>query len=142
MRKLGLGLLGVVSFLFVGAAVSQADTALMKARIPFDFVVGTKTLPAGDYTILKNANSADLIRSDDGRNAVFFVTVSLVPKTEDANKTAVVFDKIGNVYFMRTILVGSWTDGLQLPQPKRERELLAEGSHAPSQQIAVGNAGR
>jgi hypothetical protein len=139
MKKLGLGVLGVVSLLLVGALALQADTGLVKANIPFDFVLGNKTLPAGEYTVEENLNSSPLyyLRSNDGRQGIFFSAADVAPKANNANSGELVFDKIGDVYFLRAIWLGSWRDGLKLPEPKHERELLAEGATVTPPQVAV-----
>src|ERR1700761_6284981 len=69
---LGFALLTVLS----ASAYAQSDRR-MSVRIPFDFVVAGKQLPAGDYNvrhISKDSEKALLIQSVDGRNAAIVFT--------------------------------------------------------------------
>src|SRR5882762_3123573 len=71
----GLTMLMVVVSLAVATAVvsAHAQSSKIVADIPFEFSVGFKTMPAGEYSaeVLTGASNALMIRSADGRlNAV------------------------------------------------------------------------
>jgi hypothetical protein len=125
----------VFSFLMLGgftAAHAQIDdTSAIRAKIPFSFVVRDKTLPAGEYLIKQSDDDADattvlqLTSLDKGRReSILFETTP-----DDANKAPkesnLVFDKIGNTYFLSQIWAKDELGGNKLEESKTERDMLA-----------------
>ncbi len=51
MTRRSLTMLAISGLVLVLAAPLPAQTMLLKANIPFEFVTGTQTLPAGDYVV-------------------------------------------------------------------------------------------
>ena len=90
----GLGLL-------LAASAVQAQDNGVKADIPFDFVVGNQMLPAGEYTVVNQGpvNQAILIRSDEGKTAVFSSTQPCSSLNPSA-KTKLVFHTMAGRYFL------------------------------------------
>ncbi len=113
----GLGLLLVVS-------AAQAQETGVKADIPFDFVVGNQRLPAGEYTVVNQGpvNQAILIRSDEGKTAIFALTQPCSSFNPSA-KTRLVFHTMAGRYFLYQIWVQGNDAGRQLPKSKAEVEL-------------------
>lgn len=108
----------------VASASAQSFTAI-RANIPFDFTVGGKTLPAGNYTVQRgNSSSAEtlLIRSVDGKAGAFGLTNAVQARTPSV-QTKLIFHRYGNTYFLSEV----WTDGdgigRRLPESRSEREL-------------------
>ena len=82
----------------LGAVDASAQGKVLQANIPFEFTVGKKTLPAGEYKITLPATgdaSRVVLRSDDGESVSMALTqaVSSV-KAEVPN--GLVFLKTGN----------------------------------------------
>jgi len=117
--------------------------ATIRANIPYSFVVNNTTLPAGKYVIqVLNSNASDLslleIRSANGKTTVLFetdpVTVpGLAPRTE------LVFDKIGDTYFLSKVFLQGG-EGNQLLKSKTQRRLEENGSIAENHSIAASPA--
>ncbi|HYX30493.1 MAG TPA: hypothetical protein VE863_18290, partial [Pyrinomonadaceae bacterium] len=58
-----LTILSLVSVFSLCAAVASANAQLsvpVRAKVPFDFNVGDKKLPAGEYTFSRTSSSSDL----------------------------------------------------------------------------------
>ena len=73
------------------ASAGQLDDTIV-AKVPFDFVVGTAQMPAGNY-VVKNMSDDEtvvLVESTDGRHVAYAITI---PVTEAAttNRAALVF---------------------------------------------------
>ena len=116
--------------------------ATIRVNIPYSFVVSNTTLPAGKYVITV-ADEPDLnvleIRSANAKTAVFFETdfltvPSLAPRTE------LVFDKIGDTYFLSKVFLQGHGGGNELLKSKRQRRLEENGSIAESHSIAASAA--
>lgn len=85
--------------------VAQEPSA--KANIPFNFTVGEKSMPAGEYTISLTSEHIVKILSADRQQ----VDLALASKSyqEPAAKGQLVFDKVGDYYFLRRISSPTWS---------------------------------
>ena len=115
--------------------------ARIKANIPYSFVVNNTTLPAGTYVItVLDSDASDLtllkIRSENGKTAVFFETEAIIVPGL-APQTELVFDKIGDTYFLSKVFLKDDEGGNQLPKSKMQRRLEENGSIAESHSISV-----
>ena len=118
--------------------------ATIRANIPYSFVVNNTTLPAGSYLItVADAYASDLtvlaIRSDDGKTSVFFKTEP-VTVSGSAPQTELVFEKIGDTYFLSKVFLEGDERGNQLLKSKLQRQLEGNGSIAESHSIAASPA--
>ena len=113
--------------------------ATIRANIPYSFVVNNTTLPAGTYVIkLADPDAPDLtvleICSANAKTSVLFETESLtVPGL--AKRTELVFDKIGDTYFLSKVFLEGDGGGNQLLKSKMQRRLEENGSIAESHSI-------
>ena len=136
--------------LTVGGGVvanAQMDTDMpIQANVPFAFAVGNNKLPAGKYEIRKlddNAPNVLELRSVNGRSRVVFETEDAQTRggEKPASKTELVFDKVGDQYFLSQVWVaGSWF-GSELPRSKMEKKLVDGGSQ-PEKHSIVASLGR
>ena len=120
-----LTMLSLVSMFTLCAAVASANAQLsnpVRAKIPFDFNVGDKKLPAGEYTFshLSGFSTRNLISvgSVDASTYQFTVgTEVLIAK----NKSTLVFHKYGDQYFLEQIWSAGEREGTQVPESRSER---------------------
>ena len=116
--------------------------ATIKANIPYSFVVNNTTLPAGAY-VIRVAGSSDLsvleIQSANGKTTVFFYTQAVIVPGS-APETALVFDKIGDTYFLSKVFLKNYEGGNQLMKSKTQRQLEENGSIAEIHSIAASPA--
>ena len=127
MKKQALKNLTILNLLLLLTAVSvaaQSERTTIK-NIPFDFIVGGKTLPAGDYTVEPNRRDSDkvwLVQSRDGGASALFTTIP-VRAYDTQEKTSLVFNKYGDQYFLSQIWTAGGNSGRELLMPRQEREL-------------------
>ena len=119
-RSVGVLLTLAVMFGLTAAARGQTQDALT-ANIPFDFVVGGTTLPAGLYSVDRpSPGEPNLLqlRREDG-NPVALVFSSPVRQSDGTIK--LVFNKYNENYLLSEI----WTPAgvHQLPVSRQERRL-------------------
>ena len=124
-----LTMLSLVSMFSLCAAVASANAQLstpIRAKVPFDFSVGDKKLPAGEYTFGRLSGLTDnkviSVRSADASAHVFqstFAAHVLTPK----NKSTLVFHKYGDQYFLEQIWSGGEQAGSQVPESRSERTI-------------------
>jgi hypothetical protein len=110
-------------------AQMYSDT-ILKVKVPNSFVLRGKTYPAGVYTI-KPADTfpdseymLELIGPD--RKAAFFDTVGTA-MNEPPKQNEIVFDKVGDTYFLSKIWVKGETNGNKIVESKMEKELITGG---------------
>ena len=115
-RMTSIALFAVVSSITIG--IASAQELAVKADVPFDFTVANKLVPAGTYTISAVSYGVIEIQNSD-RHVVVLTTTS-----HDANesKTAkLVFNRIGNQYFLREVLCSSADMNMSVPASKAEK---------------------
>lgn len=113
-----------MALILISAAESNAQTgATIKVRIPFDYAVGNKNLPAGKYHVQKTAEGIFTVRSEDGKQSMFANIVCDIQSRK--NTTAkLIFHRYGNEYFLSQIWLTSEL-GVQLSKSKAERKAEA-----------------
>lgn len=124
-----LMLLILFATLGLASAYAQVDTAI-QASIPFNFTVRGSTLPAGKYYI-KQLNDTDPnlleIRSADNRRVVIFTTID--DQAANAPKRSeLVFDRIGDMYFLSQVWLKGYNLGEELPKTRAERRMKGAGA--------------
>ncbi|MFN7948332.1 MAG: hypothetical protein U0Z53_23475 [Blastocatellia bacterium] len=120
--------------LMLTASVVFANPDLkIKATIPFEFSVGSRTLPAGKY-ILKPVNNEGLlvIQNVDNQRLVALLSTSNIQAIPGQEQSRLVFRKYGDQYFLGQVWPGGIAAGFQSGKSDRERELLK----APNKNLA------
>lgn len=115
----GLALAAVVV-----SANGQVTSTLVRADIPFDFIVGDKTLPSGKYTVRTATTNALAISSRDGESSAMRLS-NTVAETSKKRNARMVFHRYGQKYFLAEVWSGD-DYGHQLRQSKTERILRHE----------------
>jgi len=117
---------------FTSSAQIESD-ATIRVNIPHSFVVNNTTLPPGTYTIKVADDYSNLnvleIRSGNGKTNVLFDTEP-VNFEREKRESEVVFDRIGNTYFLSQVFLKGDESGNQVVKSKRQRRLEETGSIA------------
>ena len=118
-------LVAIIALAFVTALVSSAQSRSrqLTADIPFDFVVGERTLAAGNYavgTASTASSEAVVIRSSDGRQKAMRLTKS-VSDNAAARRARLVFHRYGNTYFLTQVWAAGASEGREMLKTRQER---------------------
>ncbi len=140
MKNLFLLVATMTVLAIAGGNAAQAQVAdPVVADIPFGFTVRDTTFPAGEYTI-KRLDSVDTgvmeIRSADGNETLIFLVGSVKAKKEP-NQTELVFDRVGDQYFLSEIFEAENDYGVELRKSRTERKLEKEGAISQIHSLAV-----
>jgi|SRR6185369_2818450 len=120
-----------LSILFLLLAVSSVSVFAQSDRqtvvnIPFDFVVGDKSLNAGKYIIERNKRDSDTVWTITSKNSgvtrKVFLTVAM-RSNETQQDTKLVFHRYENTYFLTAFWTAGGNTGRELQQSDRERNL-------------------
>jgi hypothetical protein len=119
-------------------ANAQIDSdSIIEANVPFSFVVGKTTLPAGKYEIKGiDATPGVLELRANGRKTINFETEAAQTRDgEPATKTELVFDKVGDKYFLSQVWVAGNGSGSQLVKSKMEKRVEGDGTRTERHSI-------
>lgn len=130
---------GAALMLMVGLAVFAMEGEQLMAKVPFQFIVNNETLPAGTYNIAyaqSDDETSMAIRSADGKaEDTFFVED--IDKPAGAKKTELVFEEVGNQYFLTQIWVAGEQRGHQVSLSSTEKQLLEKGNTKTEHRIGA-----
>ena len=125
LTKIGLTIaMGTV--IAVGSAQGQSLAHQIRINIPFDFMVGDKKLPAGEYSIGRaRQDSGDIvlaISSVDRPANAFPITIA-VQTLEPKGTGTLVFHRYGDEYFLFQVWAAGANTGRVIPKSRGEREM-------------------
>ena len=119
-------LLVVLAFATAVASANAQSSNRVVADIPFEFVVGSETLPAGEYVLTADSQDKALrIQSADAKNSTARITNSLEPRRNRTN-ARLVFHRYGERYFLTEVWSGADSIGRQLLKSRQERSAEIE----------------
>ena len=106
MKKIAANVVLLMTFVFLLTAVGYSQQMVLEANVPFDFTVGKKTFPAGEYHVIRIAPQTLSLRGSDNSFLTTFVTKPLVSPTSRSNPK-LKFEVVDGQY----ILTEVWPDG-------------------------------
>lgn len=111
------------AFLIIASVAGLHSAAhaqgLARLQMTHDFTVGTATLPAGNYTILRifpETFNGLLIRNDDGKASAFVVPETF--ESRDSGESELHFRRNGDTYTLTEV---DTTDGAYTLSPNRSQ---------------------
>jgi hypothetical protein len=132
-----LTMLSLISMLTLCAAAASVHAQLsnpVRATIPFEFNVGERKLPAGEYTFSRLSGFADnklmSVSNVEAHANVFQLILDahvLTPK----NRTTLVFHKYFDQYFLEQIWLDGEREGTQAPESRSERAIERQLAQTP-----------
>jgi hypothetical protein len=145
IRNLGKLLLALCFLTVGGGVVAHAQVSsdiTIQANVPFTFVVGDATLPSGKYDIKVLDGEAVKVlelRSVDGRTSVLFDTENAQKRGDQMlNKGELVFNKVGDKYFLSQIFASGGDSGAEVVKSRMEKR-LEDGGMKPERHSIAAN---
>jgi hypothetical protein len=129
-------LVSIIALAFMTAVISNAQSRSQKLRanIPFDFVVGDKTLAAGEYTVgTVTGSSSDgiVVRSTDGLHSAIRLTNN-VQANAPKERAQLIFQRYGESYYLAQIWTPGLAEGREMVKSKAERAAASEMAKNPA----------
>ncbi len=125
----------LVLMLFIVAvtlvAPLMAQSVRITANIPFEFTIGNKTLPAGEYMISNGSAPYVLMLRGKQRHVGALIMTEpeqIAPTRDPASVTKLEFNKYGDRYFLSKVEDGYVGTGFVAPPSRSERELVKTAS--------------
>ncbi len=118
------------------ATAQLSSSQKIVTQVPFEFVVGNKVVPAGEWTVRAATMDAKVltIRNTDAAIGLFSTT-SVVESKKTAGDCRLVFHKYGNSYFLSGVRIAGARTGYQLPEGKAEAEMRAQNGPATEETL-------
>lgn len=118
-----IALMVLVGSLAVAAQAQTASRTQLVANIPFEFNVGDKAMPAGEYTVSQVNPSSDhavlQLRAKDGSRTVMIQMNNVIGRAKDGSH--LLFNHLGNQYYFSQAWISGEDTGWQAPKSKAER---------------------
>lgn len=131
MKNLRISLTAVA--ILFAATAAQAQQTKVVADVPFNFVVGDRGYPAGQYLL---SGQHAMVRIEN--TAAESTTTVLSNACEDAKpaeKTKLVFHRMGGTYFLYQIWVAGRDYGREFPRSQTEIHLAQ--NHQKGDEVIV-----
>ena len=133
----GFTMLMLVVVVALATAVVSANAQSANkvvADIPFEFSVGYKTMPAGEYMVRSLLSSGDalMIQSADAKLSALRQTEATA-QMKTNNHSRLVFHRYGDHYFLAEVWNGVDAAGRQLFKSQEEREIESQLASISSQ---------
>jgi len=117
--------------------VAQAQDHLV-IRIPFDFVVGGTTLPAGEYSVNTSGPERTLLLIDrQDASASIFMGANAIIASEPKSESKLVFNRYGDRYFLSQIWTAGNSCGRLLRMSDREKEVAQTAKFETQGQVTL-----
>jgi len=124
-------MLAATLMMLPGLAAAQLHSSdKIVAKVPFEFVVANKVVPAGQCLVQRATQDAPpqptLVIRNVGATVSLFASASRIETKETAGSYALVFNKQGDRYFLRGIKLEGSRITYRLRESKAEAELRAQ----------------
>jgi hypothetical protein len=117
MNKYKRIIVAITFLLGLGAAAKAETRTVMNVTLPFEFVVGRTTLPAGKYAVKQISTQplgALLFTGYDNRASVFVNPVEMEDAT--ACRPSARFHKVGEQHFLSSIETADYVYNFHIPR--------------------------
>ena len=121
------------------ATAAHAQQRTLSATVPFNFIVGDRAYPAGDY-LFRNSDSVLKITNTEQAKTEVTLSNACESVTPSAD-TKLVFDRMGGYYFLRQIWVAGSFTGRELLRSRTEIR-LAQNHEKQESVIVAANISR
>lgn len=123
-----IAMMALIGSMAVAAQAQNNGLRQLTANIPFQFNVGNKVMPAGEYLVRSVSDDCSIvvlnIQSRDGRAGAMLLMRTLGGKAQPSAKLT--FNRYGNQYFFAQAWLDGNGDGLQAAKSRAERDTQRE----------------
>ncbi|HKC63202.1 MAG TPA: hypothetical protein VKB86_06165, partial [Pyrinomonadaceae bacterium] len=128
-------LVSIIALAFMTAVATNAQSGRtsLRANVPFDFIVGDKTLAAGEYSVAQISQDATGIKVSGRNNHQNAMRLSIPVQASAAKDRAMlIFHRYGDQYFLAQVWTPGSSEGREMLKSKAERSAERELSRLAS----------
>jgi hypothetical protein len=123
-------LVRILAIAALAAASGLAQNyAILQANVPFEFTMGNKTMPSGEYLVDPSLNANVMVFRSADRKHSYLIMGTAVTSPAGQRAPKLVFHRYGNQYFLSEVWTRGGDQGSQFPRTPRERELSSQQSN-------------
>jgi hypothetical protein len=140
MKKTSFVVLALTVLVALAATSIYAQTFAVRANIPFDFYVGSKLMPAGDYTFdtMLGSGIGQIWSMGRHNSTTMFFEPGPLPATSDKGSVSMFFHRYDKTYFLTEVRDSYISADCMLPATHKELTLEKSASlHAPDEEVVV-----
>ena len=123
-----IAMMALIGSMAVAAQAQNNGHRQLRANIPFQFNVGNKIMPAGEYLVRSVSDDSSIvvlnIQSRDGKAGAMLLMTTVEGKVQPSAK--LIFNRYGSQYFFAQAWLDGDGDGLQAPKSRAERATQRE----------------
>ena len=122
-----LTLLVGIAFATAVVSANAQSPKLVVSNVPFEFVVGDQTMPAGEYRIRSASAFSNglIIQRADSAASTMRLSNGIQPSRSKTN-ARLVFHRYGSHYFLAEVWSGGENEGRALTKSRQERATESE----------------
>lgn len=135
MKKITAKAALLMTFVFGLTVAGYSQQPLLKANVPFEFSVGPKTFPAGEYQVIRISPQVLTLRASDSSSVTTFVTEPITTLLSRENPK-LKFETAGGQYVLTEIWPDGAASGFQLVA-KKHVNYVAQTPSSPEGQTAT-----
>lgn len=131
MKKAILFLMGLGAVLLFAGPLFAESSVEVTAHVPFAFIAGTESLPAGNYQFLldyENTPTVLAIRSKNGKS-VDIMLAETKGEARIAKESKLVFEKIGGQDYLSQVQVTGFDTKDVVPQTEIMKEYVKNAAN-------------
>ncbi len=136
MKRQAVVVLGLILLAGMVPAFAKSS-AEASFDVPFEFVAGNVTLPAGQYTVSYNAVTSALTVREAKSGACIIVLSNPAQNLQAGSETKLVFHRYGAKTFLRQLWMSGYNIGREVPKSGYEREIMAKLGARGAIQVAA-----
>ncbi|HET6889759.1 MAG TPA: hypothetical protein VFH31_01550 [Pyrinomonadaceae bacterium] len=122
-----LALIVAMAFVTAVASANGQSRTVAAASIPFEFSVGDKALPAGQYMVKEASSNGNALMIQNKKSAKSAIRLSnSIQAPRESEKTKLVFRRYGPRYFLAEVWVSGESTGHQLRKSKAEKTIESQ----------------
>jgi len=116
----------------------SAQTADLRANVPFDFQLRGMPMSAGEY-LIHYSNGILVVREQNGRHSAQILLTTPISRPDKPATGVLRFNKYGETYFLASIWTPNSRDGRAFPKSSREKELARHFQQNSTADVSLGS---
>jgi hypothetical protein len=140
MKTRALVIAGIMALTVMTSTRVARAQETMRVNVPFDFVAGNTSLPAGEYSVETSGPTHTLILIDrkDASTSALIITNAAV-SAEPQSESKLIFNRYGDRYFLSQVWTAGYSTGRQLLKSAREKEMAQAKNETHGQVTLVAS---
>jgi hypothetical protein len=139
MKQAKLAVVAMLMMVFSSMAVAQTiGSSTIVANVPFKFVVGNRTVPAGEWKVQAISQDGKTLMIHNGDAKVsLFTSSSQAENRQSAAHYALVFKRYGDRYFLAGVKIEGSKISYLVPESEAEMEMRAQNTPSSEETLVA-----